>query len=176
MVNSQIVNIKDSDVLDKMLAIWEYNPKHGKIVNKRTKRPLNGRPNRKNYLRVSIRINGRIREVYYSRAVWALCHEQWPQGEIDHLNADVQDNRIENLRECTSSENSLNKYLPWEPNEDTQIPGVYLNNRKRRSCFKSWIRDRRFFGFSRYHCFSVSVLLGKRYQPPPDLPEGRRYR
>ena len=163
MVNSQIVNIKDSDVLDKMLEIWEYNPKLGKIVSKRTKRPLKGRVNRKNYLRVSIYINGRKRDVFYSRAVWALCYEQWPEDEIDHLNGDRHDNRIENLRECTSSENSLNKYLPWESNEETQIPGVYLEHKNRRASFKSWIRDRRFFGFSRYQCFSVSVLLGKRY-------------
>ena len=164
MVNSQIVNIKNSDVLDKMLAIWEYNPKLGKIVNKRTKRPLKGRVNRKNYLRVGIRINGRKRDVYYSRAVWALCHEQWPENEIDHLNGDRHDNRIENLRECSHSENVLNTYHDWEPNEITHIPGVYLEHKNRRASFKSWIRDRRFFGFSRYQLFSVSVLLGKRYK------------
>ena len=133
MVNSQIVNIKDSDVLDKMLEIWEYNPKLGMIVNKRTKRPLKGNHNSCNrYMNVALRVNGRIRYVYYSRAVWALCHEQWPQGEIDHLNADIKDNRIENLRECSHSENTLNKYLPWEPNEVTQIPGVYLYHKNRR--------------------------------------------
>ena len=164
MVNSQIVNIKNSDVLDKMLAIWEYDPKLGKIVNKRTKRPLKGMVNRENYLRVGIRINGRIREVYYSRAVWALCHEQWPEDEIDHLNGDTHDNRIENLRECSHSENNLNKFLPWEPNEETQIPGVYLEHKNRRASFISGIRDGRIYGFSRYHCFSVSVLLGKRYK------------
>ena len=164
MVNSQIVNIKDSDVLDKMLEIWEYNPKLGKIVNKRTKRPLKGRPDRYKYLRVALRVNGRIRYVYYSRAVWALCHEQWPQGEIDHLNADIKDNRIENLRECSHSENNLNKYLPWEPNEITHIPGVYLNNKNRRASFISGIRDGRIYGSSRYQCFSVSVLLGRRYR------------
>ena len=164
MVNSQIVNIKDSDVLDKMLEIWEYNPKLGKIVNKRTKRPLNGCLNSCNYLGFTVRVNGRVHKVLYSRAVWALCHEQWPQGEIDHLNADVQDNRIENLRECSHSENVLNMYHDWEPNEITHIPGVYLEHKNRRASFKSWIRDRRFFGFSRYHCFTLSVLLGKRYK------------
>lgn len=164
MVNGQIVNIKDSDVLDKMLAIWEYNPKLGKIVNKRTKRPLKGRVNRKNYLQVGIYNNGRIRNVLYSRAVWALCHKQWPQGEIDHLNADVQDNRIENLRECTSSENNLNSYHAWEPNEITKTPSVYLGGSKKWPSFKTWLRDVQFYGFSRYHCFSISVLLGKRYR------------
>ena len=155
--------IKDSDVLDKMLEIWEYNPKLGKIVSKRTKRPLKGWANCNKYLQVAVSINGRLVDILYSRAVWALCHKQWPENEIDHLNGDKHDNRIENLRECSHSENRFNSYYSWEPNEVTQIPGVYLNNRKRRSCFKSWIRDRRFFGFSRYQCFSVSVLLGKRY-------------
>ena len=158
-----MVNIKNSDVLDKMLAIWEYDPKLGKIVNKRTKRPLNGRPNRKNYLRVALNINGRKRDVFYSRAVWALCYEQWPEDEIDHLNGDRHDNRIENLRECSHSENVLNTYHDGEPNEETQIPGVYLEHKNRRASFISGIRDGRIYGFSRYHCFSVSVLLGKRY-------------
>ena len=156
--------IKDSDVLDKMLTIWEYNPKLGKIVNKRTKRPLNGRPDSNNYLQVAVHINRRIRDVLYSRAVWALCHEQWPEDEIDHLNGDRHDNRIENLRECSHSENNLNKYLPWEPNEVTQIPGVYLEHKNRRASFISGIRDGRIYGFSRYQCFSVSVLLGRRYR------------
>jgi len=155
--------IKDSDVLDKMLAIWEYNPKLGKIVNKRTKRPLNGFLGSDKYLRVDVRVNGRKLNVYYSRAVWALCHEQWPQGEIDHLNADVQDNRIENLRECSHSENVLNTYHDWEPNEDTKIPSVYLGGNIKRPCYKTKICNLQFYGFSRYHCFSVSVLLGKRY-------------
>ena len=168
--------IKDSDVLDKMLAIWEYDPKLGKIVNKRTKRPLNGFLGSNKYLRVNVCVNGRKLNVSYSRAVWALCHEQWPQGEIDHLNADVQDNRIENLRECSHSENTFNKYLAWEPNEETQIQGVCLGGRKKWPRYKTKICNLQFYGFSRYHCFSVSVLLGKRYQPPPDLPEGRRYR
>ena len=156
--------IKDSDVLDKMLEIWEYNPKLGKIVNKRTKRPLKGRVCRNKYLQVTVYINGRKRNVYYSRAVWALCHEQWPKDEIDHLNGDRRDNRIENLRECSHRENNLNKFLPWEPNEDTKIPSVYLGGNIKRPCYKTTIRDLQFYGFSRYHCFSVSVLLGKRYK------------
>ena len=158
------VNINNPDVLDKILAIWEYNPKLGKIVNKRTKRPLNGCLNSCNYLGFTVRVNGRVHKVLYSRAVWALCHEQWPQGEIDHLNADVQDNRIENLRDCSHSENVLNAYLPWEPNEETKIPGVCLCGRKKNPCFKTTIRDLQFYGFSRYHCFTLSVLLGKRYK------------
>ena len=158
------VNIKNSDVLDKMLEIWEYNPKLGMIVNKRTKIPLKGNHNSCNrYMNVALRVNGRMRYVYYSRAVWALCYEQWPEDEIDHLNGDTHDNRIENLRECSQSENRFNSYYSWEPNEITQIPGVYLNHKNRRVGFMSWIRDRYFYGFSRFHCFSVFVLLGRRY-------------
>lgn len=162
---------KDAGVLDRMLELWEYNPTLGKIVNKRTKRPLKGRPNTRNYLQLHVYMNGRDIFILYSRAVWALCHEQWPEAEIDHLNGDTLDNRIENLRECTQSENNYNLYYPWEPNEITQIPSVYLNCGKRRSSFVSWMRGSRIFGFSRYHCFSMSVLLGRRYsETSPDLP------
>lgn len=41
------------------------------------------------------------------RAVWAMFYNYWPI-EIDHINGDRQDNRIENLREVTRSENLRN--------------------------------------------------------------------
>jgi HNH endonuclease len=32
------------------------------------------------------------------RLAWFYVHKQWPDGEIDHINQDRQDNRIANLR------------------------------------------------------------------------------
>lgn len=154
---------KDAGVLDRMLELWEYNPTLGKIVNKRTKRPLKGRPNTHNYLRVCIRINGRRLDVYYSRAVWALCHEQWPEAEIDHLNGDTHDNRIENLRECSQSENNYNSYYPWVPNEVTQIPGVYLHN-KNGNDYEFRVREKNYRRASAHQCFWLTILMGRRYK------------
>ena len=46
--------------------------------------------------------------VAYHRAVFAVVHGRWPNGDIDHINRVRHDNRIDNLRECTKSQNSHN--------------------------------------------------------------------
>lgn len=45
------------------------------------------------------------------RVIWAMAHGAWPDGEIDHINGDPADNRICNLRICTSSQNKMNQGL-----------------------------------------------------------------
>lgn len=42
------------------------------------------------------------------RAAWAIHYGYWPD-EIDHINGDRTDNRIENLRDVSRSENNKNK-------------------------------------------------------------------
>lgn len=41
------------------------------------------------------------------RAAWAITYGKWPEV-IDHINRDGFDNRIANLRSCSSAENSTN--------------------------------------------------------------------
>ena len=42
------------------------------------------------------------------RVIWAIVHGEWPQGEIDHINGDPADNRIQNLRVVTRIQNMRN--------------------------------------------------------------------
>ena len=42
------------------------------------------------------------------RVSWAIYHGAWPDAEIDHINGIKTDNRIENLRSVTRSENMRN--------------------------------------------------------------------
>ena len=51
---------------------------------------------------------GKIHKVH--RLIFLLEHGYLPK-EIDHINGDRQDNRIENLREVTRSENQFNKAM-----------------------------------------------------------------
>jgi hypothetical protein len=45
------------------------------------------------------------------RVIWAIVHGSWPSKHIDHINGDRSDNRLVNLREVTSAENSKNMKL-----------------------------------------------------------------
>lgn len=45
------------------------------------------------------------------RVIWAIVYGEWPKDEIDHINCDPADNRIDNLRESTSQQNKWNQRL-----------------------------------------------------------------
>lgn len=54
-----------------------------------------------------IRIN---KMPYYAhRLVWVWHYGAEPHGELDHINRDPADNRIENLRDVTASQNQWNR-------------------------------------------------------------------
>lgn len=43
------------------------------------------------------------------RLAWLFIHGMWPVGEIDHENTIRDDNRIENIRDATRSQNQHNR-------------------------------------------------------------------
>ena len=58
------------------------------------------------------------------RIAWALFYGEWPSGTIDHINGCAHDNRIENLRVCSTSENMMNR----KPYSGRIFKGVYKRN------------------------------------------------
>jgi hypothetical protein len=42
------------------------------------------------------------------RVAWALHHGEWPERDLDHINADKSDNRLVNLRLATRTQNIAN--------------------------------------------------------------------
>lgn len=63
---------------------------------------------------------------YAHRLVWHLTHGVWPK-EIDHINGNRDDNRIENLREATGKNNqNRNKAC----NNTSGITGVMFNRKR----------------------------------------------
>lgn len=54
---------------------------------------------------------------------WVYMTGEWPENEVDHINGEKSDNRWENLRAATRSENGHNK--PAGRKSRTGFPGVY---------------------------------------------------
>ena len=65
-----------------------------------------GRTSNKNGYR-STSINGK--QYYQHRLVWLYVYGEWPKSDLDHINGIREDNRIENLRLATKSQNAHNK-------------------------------------------------------------------
>lgn len=89
---------------DEAKAYVSYNPETG-IFHRGSKRI--GSKNVDGY--VKILVKGK----YYSahRVAWLITHGEWvkyPDFEIDHINGIRADNRVQNLRKVTKSENQRN--------------------------------------------------------------------
>jgi hypothetical protein len=70
---------------------------------------------------ITLRINRR--SFCAHRIVWLLNTGKWPTKFLDHINGNRSDNRFENLRECTQSQNLANR----KRNKGRLLPkGVYL--------------------------------------------------
>lgn len=79
-----------------------------------------------------VRIN---RVAYFQhRVIWAMHHGECTATDIDHIDGDGGNNRIENLRAVTHSENARNMRRPADNKSGTM--GVRWD--KRRSC---WVAE-----------------------------------
>ena len=137
-----------------------YRYEDGGVVNRRTGRRRKGGRTSGGYLGFNFRFKGKYCHSYVHRVVWALCYDQVPTQTIDHINGDQLDNRIENLREVTMSDNLLNTLLPWWPNKDTGIAGVYKNGLR----FQTKVQGRQYSFSNPYEAFYWAIACGKRYR------------
>lgn len=105
------INTKGLPVDHIDISKFDYEPESGKVYRNTPNGKVesgtvttSGPKRNKKYLRA--RINGT--RVYLHRLAWRLFYGQWPDGEIDHINGNGMDNRIENLRVVDRSQNRMN--------------------------------------------------------------------
>ena len=60
---------------------------------------------------VSFWHNGKTHKLQYGRVVWLLVHGEFPLEEIDHIDRNPANNRIENLRIADRCQNNWNRAL-----------------------------------------------------------------
>ena len=101
-----------------------------------------------------VQLNYNCYNVYFNGCL------HYPKGEIDHIDGDRLNNRIENLRDVNSSQNQLNKRLPWNVNPLSHLPGVVRDT----SVWKNKIQGKNFHSADKYGLFHLGILLGKTYQ------------
>lgn len=58
---------------------------------------------------IQITVKGKVLQAH--RLAWIICNGSEPIGQIDHINRIKNDNRIENLRDVSRSENKQNTLL-----------------------------------------------------------------
>lgn len=107
---------------------YDYLPS-GLLVLKRFNRIVKGCKNENNYLIMGVRLNGKNSMQKYHRIIWLWHYKSLPPI-IDHINRNTLDNKIDNLRECTRSQNQGNMIRKkFKPNNN--LPkGVHLHTGK----------------------------------------------
>jgi hypothetical protein len=117
---------RDALTAEQLRHVLDYDPDTGVFtwrVNSSNRAPAGsvaGNLDSKGYQRIGV-----LGHQYRSqRLAWLHVHGKWPDGEIDHKNNNPLDNRIENLRDCTSQQNKANRGK--NKNNATGLKGVYL--------------------------------------------------
>jgi hypothetical protein len=158
------INLSDGELAVLAARIqkdYEYDHRSGRLVNKRTGRVVKGKKHTgTRYQCFGFRYQGKVKFLNYHWAIWAWHHGRFPTLQIDHLNGNGFDNRIENLREVSQSENMMNRQLPWKPNADTGLPGVWKNG----NGYEINVAQHRYNYRDRYEAFCQLTLLGRRFK------------
>lgn len=98
------VSPEDSDLLARMFT---YNPDTGQIYRSDGRRV--GNPLRGTHIRINAILPSGRRTFLAHRLAWFLHYGVWPKNVIDHIDHDPSNNRIDNLRDVTQWENTINR-------------------------------------------------------------------
>ena len=125
--------LKSDLTLSEVKFLLDYDKLSGKFYWKNSKKvktgAIAGSINAKGYIVVNIR-----NKLYLAhRLAWFYIHSVWPSGYIDHIDRDKTNNKIENLRVVTKSENGQNSSKKSKAKtKQSKYKGVYWVNLRSR--------------------------------------------
>lgn len=108
---------------DEVRRVFRYDPDTG-VLSRVGKDGPAGFRHKDGYWRVKIRQKSYLAH----RIIWLLVKGAWPAGWLDHADMDRQNNRLENLRETSASQNRANTRA--QSNSTHGIKGVTKYPRK----------------------------------------------
>lgn len=119
--------------LDRAEELLSYDPSTGFVTRLKTVASRARAGQRAGSLNfqgyVVLQVDGK--KFMLHRIIWLLAYGEWPDGEVDHINGDRSDNRLENLRLASRAENGRN----MRPRGGTAgLKGVYWHKRARKWC------------------------------------------
>lgn len=163
-------NLPSPDVLRQLLA---YDPDTGKLAW--LERPAHFFPAARDAIAWNAKFSGKTALISLSpkgyrqgrifnisflahRVIYAIHHGEWPSDQIDHINGDKLDNRIDNLRSVSRKENMRN--LPMPRSNTSGVMGVGWSKQ-----YKNWEAqikvDRRRVYLGRFAKFEDAVAARK---------------
>lgn len=118
---------------NRLKELLDYNPVTGIFTNKINRASVKkgdvaGTLNGHGYWQLSV--DNEITEAH--RLVWLYEYGYAPSGQIDHIDGNPLNNRISNLRDVTSSDNSRNQAR--RSDNKTGITGVYYCKQRNKYC------------------------------------------
>lgn len=127
----------NTELIEELRNTFDYHP-DGYLIRKKNGKPCGKHANHPTGY-IHVRVGKSMLRVH--RIIYAIVYGKLPNGEIDHINGNRADNRIENLREVSSSENSHNfkKYknnssgyqgVSWYAQYQKWVAKITIDNRR----------------------------------------------
>ena len=161
MNKKHLTEAEQQELLLRMKKNYTYDAKSGRLTSSRYGRAIRGKKrDKRGYLCVKCSLGNRQVFIYLHHAVWSVCNGRFPEQPLDHINGNKKDNRIENLREVSDSENKMNMVYPWKPNAKTGLPGVWPRN----GIFRAYSHLKEYFFHNPYEAFFHLTLIGRRFK------------
>ena len=132
------------EIINKLNSFCKYNPETGELIAIRKRHGKGveiGKPLGCGNDYLHLHVNGELKQVH--RLIWLLHTSKWPKYQIDHIDQNGLNNRIDNLRDVTATVNMQNRARQY--NNKSGITGVHWNKREAK-----WYADIT-IGYKRIH-------------------------